>query len=48
MNPAMPPSELVVAHALRSTMPGFLAFPALAPDLTKIVEKYRHHDPSYE
>ncbi len=40
MNPAMPPSELVVAHALRSTLPGFIAVSALAPDLTKIIEKY--------
>ena len=48
MNPAMPPSELVVAHALRSTLPGFLAFPALAPVLTKIMEKYRRHDPPPE
>ena len=48
MNPAMAPSELVVAHALRTTLPAFLAVPAFAPDLTKIVEKYRRHDPPYE
>lgn len=45
MNPAMPPSELIVANALRSSLPVFLAVPALAPDLTKIMDKYRRHDP---
>lgn len=45
MNPAMPPSELIVANALRSTLPGILAIPTLAPDLTKIIAKYRRHDP---
>ncbi len=48
MNPAMPPSELIVASALRTTLTGFLAVPALAPDLTKIMEKYRRHDPPTE
>jgi len=45
MNPAMAPSELIVASALRTTLTGFLAVRALAPDLTKIMEKYRRHDP---
>jgi hypothetical protein len=45
MNPAMPPSELILACALRTTLPAFLAIPALAPDLTKIMDKYRRHDP---
>lgn len=45
MNPTMPPSELIVAHALRCTIPIFLAVPTLAPDLTKIMNKYRRHDP---
>jgi hypothetical protein len=45
MNPAMPPSELIVANALRSTLPVFKAVPAFAPDLTKIMDKYRRHDP---
>ena len=45
MNPAMPPSELIVASALRTTLPAFLAVPTFAPDLTKIMEKYRRHDP---
>jgi hypothetical protein len=45
MNPDMPPSELIVASALRTILPVFLAVPALAPDLTKIMNKYRRHDP---
>ena len=45
MNPAMPPSELIVANALRETIPVFFAVPTFAPDLTKIMEKYRHHEP---
>ena len=45
MNPAMPPSELIVASALRSTLPAFFAVPAFAPDLKKIMIKYRKHDP---
>jgi hypothetical protein len=32
MNPMMPPSELIVANVLRSTIPAFLALPAFAPD----------------
>jgi len=48
MNPDMPPSELIVAHALRITLPAFLAVPASAPDLTKIITKYSRHDPPFE
>ena len=48
MNPAMPPSELIVASALRSTLPVFIAVPSLAPDLTKIMDKYRRHDPPFD
>ena len=48
MNPAMPPSELVVANALRCTLPVFLAVPAFAPDLTKIMRTYCRNDPSSE
>jgi hypothetical protein len=48
MNPAMPPSELIVAHSLRTTFPAFLAVPALAPDLIKMLDKYRRHDPPFE
>ena len=45
MNPAMPPSELIVASALRSTLPAFFSVPAFAPGLRKIMIKYRKHDP---
>ena len=48
MNPVMPPSDLIVAFAPRSTLPEFLSVPALAADLTKIMAKYRPHDPSHE
>lgn len=48
MNPAMPPSELIVANALRSTLPVFLTVPTLAPDLTKILLKYCCPDRSAE
>jgi hypothetical protein len=48
MDPAMQPSELIVASALRTTLTGILAVPALAPDLTKIMAKYRRHDPPTE
>ena len=45
MNPAMPPSELIVANGLQSTLPLFFTVPTLAPDLTKIMAKYCKHDP---
>ena len=45
MNPDMPPSELIVANALQSTLPAFIAVPTLAPDLTKILAKYCKNDP---
>jgi hypothetical protein len=44
MNPALPPSELVVANALRSSLPVFFSVPAFAPDLTKIMSKYFLND----
>lgn len=44
MNPAMPPSELIVASALRSTIKVFFAVPAFASGLTKIMNKYYRHD----
>jgi DDE superfamily endonuclease len=44
MNPSMPPSELIVASALRSTLWEILAVPALAPDLAKILLAYRRCD----
>jgi hypothetical protein len=45
MNPAMPPSELIVANALRSTIPVFFSIPSFAPGLAKIMHKYRRHNP---
>jgi len=45
MNPALPPSELIVANALRSTIPALFSVPSLAHDLAKIMTKYRRHDP---
>ena len=45
MNPAMPPSELIVANALKSTHPAFIKVTTLAPDLTKIMAKYCKNDP---
>jgi hypothetical protein len=45
MNPDMPPSELIVAHALQSTLQAFITVSTLAPDLTKILAKYCKNDP---
>ncbi|MGO4159207.1 transposase [Cupriavidus sp. YAF13] len=44
MNVAMPPSELVVANALRSGLPTFFATCSSVPGLTKILDKYRRQD----
>jgi hypothetical protein len=44
MNPHLPPSELVVAHALRSDLPGFLAGPLPGPELEKLLDAYRLHE----
>jgi hypothetical protein len=44
MNPALPPSELVTANALREAIPGFLASSLLDPKLTKILDQYRRSD----
>lgn len=44
MNTAMPPSELVVANALRTGLPAFFAVCDLVPGLKKIVEAYRRYD----
>jgi hypothetical protein len=44
MNPEMPPSELIVANALRSSVPTFFAARALAPELKKITDAYYRHD----
>lgn len=40
MNPNQPPSELVVAHALRSTLPEFLETAAPENELKKIMQEY--------
>jgi len=44
MNPALPPSELVVANALRSTIPRFFSSSQLDPKLKKILHQYRRSD----
>ena len=44
MNPAMPPSELVVANALRTGLPAFFAVCNLVPGLKKLVDTYRRYD----
>ena len=41
MNPALPPSELVVAHALRSGISGFFASRVLEPGIRKILRPFR-------
>ena len=48
MNPAMPPSELVVASALRSAIPTFFSACAEFPGLKKIVASYHRPDPPPE
>jgi hypothetical protein len=44
MNPALPPSELVVANALRSAFPRFFSSSQLDPKLKKILGQYRRSD----
>jgi hypothetical protein len=44
MNPALPPSELVVANALRSAIPRFFSSSQLDPKLKKILDQYRRSD----
>ena len=44
MNPALPPSELVAANALRTAIPGFFSFSRLDPKLKKILKQYRRSD----
>ena len=45
MNPAMPPSELVVASALRENLKLFISVPALDPSIKKIMHEYCRLDP---
>jgi hypothetical protein len=40
IRPGVPPSELVVAHALRSSLPGFFREKGLGPEMTKILQPY--------
>ena len=42
MNPGLPPSELVVAHALRVGIPGFFASKAMEPGLKKTLTPFRN------
>jgi len=44
MNPEQPPSEAVVAQALRTTLPEFLADPAAPSDLVKFLARIRSPD----
>jgi hypothetical protein len=44
MNPAMPPSELIVASALRSSITTFFPVCALVPELRKIASTYHRQD----
>lgn len=44
MSPALPPSELVAANALRSAIPGFFASSEIDPNLRKILNIYRRND----
>lgn len=41
MNPALPPSELVVAHSLRSGIPGFFNSRLLEPRMRKLIRPFR-------
>src|ERR1019366_10377994 len=44
MNPALPPSELVAANALRAAIPGFFSSSLLDPKLKKILDQYERFD----
>lgn len=44
MNPALPPSELVTANALRALIPAFFSSPEMDPNLKKILQQYRGPD----
>ena len=45
MNPSLPPSELVVANALRTGIPEYFSSPGLDPTLAKFCQDYRTPDP---
>jgi hypothetical protein len=38
MNPALPPSELVTANALRAALPVFFSSSEIDPNLRKIID----------
>jgi hypothetical protein len=44
MNPALPPSELVTANALRAAIPAFFSSSAMDPNLKKIIDQYSRPD----
>jgi hypothetical protein len=44
MNPALPPSELIVANALKSSLTRFFAVCHLDSNLKKIIDEYTRHD----
>jgi len=44
MNPALPPSELVAANALRAAIPGFFSSFLLDPKLKTFLDQYRRSD----
>ena len=48
MNPAMPPSELIVASALRSGLPAFFSVCSFVPGLKKIIDAYYRYDVPHE
>jgi hypothetical protein len=48
MNPARPPSELVVANALNSGVTAFFSSPELDPSLAKFLGKYMAHPPALD
>ena len=44
MNPALPPSEMVTANALRAAIPAFFSSSAMDPNLKKIIDQYSRPD----
>ena len=44
MNPALPPSEMVTANALRAAIPAFFASSEMDPNLKKIIDHYTRPD----
>jgi hypothetical protein len=48
MNPGLPPSELVVANALRTGIPEYFSSPEMDPSLAKFWQNYRDPDPDLD